>query len=69
MSEYGCTRNKSTTDEDSESERPNAAETRSSSEMDDDDGVDRAHLDDVADGSGCTEIWEQLSEQRERDAD
>ena len=27
-------------------------------------GVDRSHLDDVADGSGCTEIWERLSEQR-----
>lgn len=23
------------------------------------------HLDDVADGSGCTEIWEHLSEQRD----
>lgn len=27
------------------------------------------HLDDVADGSGCTEIWEQLSERRERSDD
>ena len=27
------------------------------------------HLDDVEDGSGCTEIWEHLSEQRESDAD
>ncbi|WP_338726894.1 hypothetical protein [Haladaptatus sp. DJG-WS-42] len=24
-----------------------------------------SHLDDLADGSGCTEIWEKLSEQRE----
>jgi hypothetical protein len=24
-----------------------------------------AHLDEVADGCGCTEIWEHLSEQRE----
>ncbi len=23
------------------------------------------HLDDVADGAGCTEIWERLSERRE----
>lgn len=27
------------------------------------------HLDDVADGCGCTEIWEHLSEQRDADAD
>ena len=27
------------------------------------------HLDDVADGCGCTEIWEHLSEQREADDD
>lgn len=26
-----------------------------------------AHLNDVPDGSGCTEIWEHLSERRERD--
>jgi len=25
------------------------------------------HLDDVADGCGCTEIWEHLSEQRADD--
>ena len=25
-----------------------------------------SHLDDVADGSGCTEIWEHLSEQRDQ---
>ena len=31
---------------------------------DENDPVDRSHLDDVADGSGCTEIWERLSEQR-----
>jgi len=24
-----------------------------------------AHLDDVADGCGCTEIWEHLSEERD----
>jgi hypothetical protein len=27
------------------------------------------HLDDIEDGSGCTEIWEHLSEQREADDD
>jgi hypothetical protein len=27
------------------------------------------HLDDVADGCGCAEIWEHLSEQRDADAD
>lgn len=30
-------------------------------EMDD----DRAHLDDIEDGAGCTEIWETLSVHRE----
>lgn len=29
--------------------------------------VDTSHLDDVEDGCGCTEIWEHLSEGRERD--
>jgi len=28
---------------------------------------DDAHLDDVADGCGCTEIWEHLSEERADD--
>lgn len=27
-----------------------------------------AHLEDVADGAGCTEIWEYLSKQRKEDA-
>lgn len=27
------------------------------------------HLDDLKDGSGCTEIWEHLSERREAQAD
>jgi hypothetical protein len=26
--------------------------------------VDSEHVDDLPDGSGCTEIWEHLSEQR-----
>lgn len=35
-----------------------------------DEDADRAdHVADVEDGSGCTEIWEQLSEQREDDDD
>lgn len=29
---------------------------------------DDAHLQDVEDGAGCTEIWETLSEQREAEA-
>lgn len=28
-----------------------------------------AHLDDLADGAGCTEIWEYLSRQRTDEAD
>ena len=31
--------------------------------------TDRAHVSDVEVGSGCTEIWEHLSEQRSEDAD
>ncbi|MFC7026673.1 hypothetical protein ACFQJ5_02155 [Halomicroarcula sp. GCM10025324] len=27
------------------------------------------HLEDVEDGAGCTEIWEHLSEERERSGD
>lgn len=27
------------------------------------------HLEDIEDGAGCTEIWEQLSEQREQGTD
>lgn len=33
----------------------------------DDDEQARDHLDDVADGCGCTELWEHLSETREAD--
>ncbi|WP_380675406.1 hypothetical protein [Salinigranum sp. GCM10025319] len=32
----------------------------------DDDPVDTDHLDDLEAGAGCTEIWEHLSERRER---
>jgi hypothetical protein len=27
--------------------------------------VDASHLDDVDDGCGCAEVWEELSEQRQ----
>jgi hypothetical protein len=30
---------------------------------------DGAHLDDVPDGCGCVELWEELSDQREANAD
>lgn len=30
-------------------------------------GRDDAHLEDVPDGCGCTEIWDHLSEHREDD--
>ncbi len=30
-------------------------------------GDDAEHLDDVADGCGCTEIWEHMSDQRADD--
>ena len=39
------------------------------SETDPDEEQATDHLDDVADGCGCTEIWEHLSEQRDADAD
>ena len=50
MSEHERTRDDATTDEETDDEN--------------DERVDRSHLDDIADGSGCTEIWERLSEQR-----
>ena len=31
--------------------------------------TDAEHLADLADGCGCAEVWEHLSEQRESDAD
>ncbi|WP_336021580.1 hypothetical protein [Halobellus salinisoli] len=37
-----------------------AAETADEAEAD-----DYSHLDDLADGAGCTEIWEHLSDSRE----
>lgn len=33
----------------------------------DDEPIDTSHLDDVADGCGCTEIWEHMSEERDSD--
>jgi len=35
-------------------------------ESDGDKAVEKGHLDDVADGCGCVEIWEDLSEYREQ---
>lgn len=32
-------------------------------------GADGEHLADVPDGVGCAEIWEQLSDRREKDDD
>jgi len=37
-------------------------------EQDRDEDVDTAHLDDMDDGCGCTEVWEHLSDEREEDA-
>lgn len=34
-------------------------------EQDADDERDDAHLDDIEEGAGCTEIWEHLAEKRE----
>lgn len=31
--------------------------------------TDAEHLNDIEDGAGCTEIWEQLSERRGAQAD
>ena len=31
------------------------------------DDADRAHLQDVEDGCGCTEIWEHMSENRDEE--
>ncbi|MFT4909499.1 MAG: hypothetical protein ACI9TI_000657 [Natronomonas sp.] len=32
---------------------------------DDEEAIDRSHLDDVDDGCGCTEIWEHMSDERD----
>lgn len=39
--------------------------SESAAELDDADERHDAHLNDLEDGSGCTEIWEHLSERRE----
>ncbi|MBX0288147.1 hypothetical protein EGH22_17595 [Halomicroarcula sp. F28] len=31
------------------------------------DDTDRAHLQDIEDGCGCTEIWEHMSENRDEE--
>ena len=38
-----------------------------SPEEDDESFDDTSHLEEVPDGSGCTEIWEHLSERREKE--
>ena len=42
-----------------------AADWESESGDRDADERDDAHLDDLEDGAGCTEIWEHLAERRE----
>jgi hypothetical protein len=37
--------------------------------MSDREEVDRSHLENVEDGCGCTEVWEHLSDERERVAE
>lgn len=49
------------------SEREYMIETKSTDHDDRDDDRDDEHLEEVADGCGCVEVWEHLSEQRERD--
>ncbi|WP_187367427.1 hypothetical protein [Haloferax sp. KTX1] len=46
-----------------EPERDRDAEAEPSAEADDEDPA--AHLKDLEDGAGCTEIWSHLSESRE----
>lgn len=54
------------TTEDPEAETE--AETDAETDAETENGrSDEDHLEDIEDGSGCTEIWEQLSEQREDD--
>jgi hypothetical protein len=77
MSKHGeeCRSDATTSDADSESESQTIRETDDDTEAEtedetgsgnrDDEQADRSHLDDVADGSGCTEIWEHLSEHRD----
>ncbi|MEF8851572.1 MAG: hypothetical protein V5A44_06470 [Haloarculaceae archaeon] len=47
---------------------PQSAETDDADdEVPDPENVDTAHLDGVADGCGCAEVWEHLSEERASD--
>jgi hypothetical protein len=45
---------------------PDERTTESSGERVEDERVDADHLDDLEPGAGCAEIWEHLSERRER---
>jgi hypothetical protein len=49
----------------SESTEPDVAADGDASDDPERDADDSDHLDDVADGAGCTEIWEHLSERRD----
>ena len=48
-----------------DAERDDDAAAESNDEVDAEREGDANHLDDVADGAGCAEIWERLSERRE----
>jgi len=47
----------------------NYSVTKIMSNMDEPEPHPDDHLDEIEDGAGCTEIWEQLSEQRDASAD
>jgi hypothetical protein len=53
----------------SDTRTPSTTETDDEDDGDvpDPDDVDTAHLDDVADGCGCAEVWEHLSKERADD--
>jgi hypothetical protein len=40
---------------------------KSDGTADEQESVERGHMDGLPDGCGCTEIWEHLSEQRAED--
>lgn len=53
----------------SDTRTPSTTETDDEDDGDvpDPDDVDTAHLDDVADGCGCAEVWEHLSAERDEE--
>lgn len=58
-----------TTDDDPERTEDVHERTDAEGAPDDVDAVDTSHLDDMADGCGCAEVWEHLSERREASSD